>query len=94
MSAPSLHDIAAMPFSASLAAVRTHYDSLWKTGADEGDLPFLVSIEYTILSTKTCVLEIDAACAVSAEKIALAIFKDQADYNDEIVNIDVEAVTQ
>jgi hypothetical protein len=33
---PTLHDIAAMPFSKTLSAIRTHYDPAWGKTTEDG----------------------------------------------------------
>jgi hypothetical protein len=74
---PTLHEIAAMPYSVGLAAMREHYDPLWGMVTPEGDDPkfrWKVRVYYSVRSVESRVVEVDAAtedeaCDLAEEQI-------------------------
>ena len=61
MATPSLHEIAAMPFPASLNAMRKHYNPDWGKPVPEGaefrEFEVRVEYEYTVRETETVKVE-------------------------------------
>ncbi len=80
MSAPTLHEIAAMPFPASLEAVRKHYDPKWGLDQPDGPGKFRVRFEWTISGFFD--EEIEAESAEEAEEIARERAADDARTGD------------
>lgn len=69
MSAPSLHDIAAMPYPASLKAMREYYNPAWGKDRGDGELKtFTVEVEYSIRDQAT--ITVEAFTASEAEDLA------------------------
>ncbi len=73
MSAPTLHEIAAMPFPASLNAMRKHYNKDWgkPVPADGMIRKFAVRIDVTVPTTET--YQVEAFTAGEAEEEALTL---------------------
>ena len=72
MSVPTLHEIAAMPFPASLNAMREHYNKDWGRPVPEdsdGELrTYLVSVSYSIRDLIT--VEVEAYSEDEARDLA------------------------
>lgn len=73
---PSIHEIAAMPFPASVNAIREHYDPKWGKDVPDGPRKFRVRAEYTISGTIDEVIE--AEDKDEAEDIARECAADDA----------------
>ena len=60
-SVPSLHEIAAMPYSETLPAIRAHYDPAWGKNDDDGEpiLAFRVQFDWTLSGRFDQVVEAD-----------------------------------
>ena len=80
---PSLHEIAAMPFPASMFAMREHYDPKWHSDAPqdgEGKGRYRVRFDWTISGTFDDVIEADSA--EDAREIAEEYARDDARSGD------------
>ena len=65
MDAPTLHEIAAMPFSEAQATVRKFYDANWGTGA-AGLRTYEVDVSYEVTKTERRYLRVEAFCEAEA----------------------------
>lgn len=76
MSAPSLHEIAAMPFPASMIAMRTHYNKDWHKPEPEpgATKEWRVTIEYSVRTNDEKTYTVIAETAEQAEKLAEELF--------------------
>lgn len=70
--APTLHEIAAMPFPASVTAMRKHHDPSWGLPEpDEGELRrFKVRVDWTITQSGSDTIYVRAADAAEAKELA------------------------
>lgn len=77
MSALSLHEIAALPFPASLNAIREHYDPTW--GRPQSDEPrkFKVRVDYSISSSGTDTVTVEAENEDAAREAGIDAVADQ-----------------
>lgn len=88
---PTLHEIAAMPFPASVSAMRQHYDPAWGTDPPEGETRlYTVQVSYSYTGDDVWETEIEASSAEEAEKLAEEAF-DKADL-DLPAGADVDAI--
>jgi len=90
MSKPSLHDIAAMPFPASMHAMRKYYDPSWAMACGGAGPRFRVTIFYTVPSQETEVFEVEAGSTDQAKAIAREIFDRVGPYDADVDDVDVE----
>lgn len=74
MSVPTLHEIAAMPFSAGQKAVREHYDPHWGKELPEGKVKFRVQFDWTLEGEFN--EEIEAESEEEAQEIAESMIHD------------------
>ena len=85
---PSLHDIAGMPFPASLAAMRKFYDPKW--GYDTSEDPprkFKVSIEYSVTTYGDYNSTVEAGDEEQARELAIDEARGEAGGDDfEVMN--------
>src|SRR5690349_16430869 len=80
MGAPSLHEIAAMPFPASVEAMRKHYNPEWgKPVSDKGLQRFKVEIEYEYSIRDRQMVTVDAFSEEEAIDKAADIVADEQD---------------
>lgn len=93
---PTLQDIAAMPFPASLHAMREHYNPNWGMPLPEddgdGDLrTYSVRIEYSFTEYDSRTYTVQARSKEGAEKLAEEMFdKDvTVEENAELSDVDV-----
>lgn len=88
---PTLHEIAAMPYPASIEAMREHYDRHWGKCSDGEELrTFKVAVTYETRSDVTEVVEVEAFS--EAEALDLAEDKVAEEYmtdEDEIVGSEI-----
>lgn len=92
---PTLHEIAAMPYSAGIAAMRAHYDPKWgdARGDDSGEpRTFRVAVHYTVRQDESEVFTVEACSADEAEKLAEAQFRKRFDSDCEIEFCNVDEV--
>lgn len=70
--APTLHEIAAMPFPASVTAMRKHHDPSWGVPEpDEGDLrKFRVRVDWTVTETGSDTVYVRAGDIAEAKELA------------------------
>lgn len=88
---PTLHDIAALPYSKTVEAMRQFYDPNWQTGSATNDGPrWKVRVEYTRTVEDEDVFEVEAASEDEAKKRARAIFREEHCSDDEIEFVEVE----
>ena len=90
MSAPTLHEIAAMPFPASMLAMRKHYNSDWhKPEPDGGDArPWKVKISYSTRISETVSYSVEAASEDEAIAEAEKLFDNDPTIEFEDADID------
>lgn len=70
---PTIQEIAAMPFPASVEAMRKYYVHDWGRPVPDGvdrKQTFRVEVEYSVSRTEHSVLEIEAFSASEAEELA------------------------
>jgi hypothetical protein len=78
MAAPSLHELARMPFPASLLAVRKFYDPLWAVfNFEDGPREIRVSLDYEVTREERFSIVVEASSTAEAEQIARAELKDR-----------------
>lgn len=78
MLTPTLPEIAAMPFPASIAALRKFYDPYWaKFDFQDGPREVRVAIDYEVKREETFTIAIEATSIEAAEEIAKAELRDQ-----------------
>lgn len=96
MNAPSLHEIAEMPFPASMLAMRKHYNADWhKPEHDPSTLkPFKVRVSYSVRVTDSRSYAVEAADEEHARKLAEDLFDDDDTVEDGGVfgSVDVDNV--
>jgi len=80
MARPTLHDIAAMPFPASLNAMRQHYNPAWgKPVSEKGLQRFKVEIEYEYTIRDRQAVQVEAYSEEEAIEIAADKLADEQD---------------
>lgn len=90
---PSLHEIANMPLSETLPAIRKFYDPNWgREGPEFGEKKYAVTIEYETVLENVEVIDVRADSPEQAGEKARDIFCDTKDYDDEIVNVIVKEI--
>lgn len=90
---PTLHEIANMPLSETLPAIRKFYDPKWGTeGPEFGEREFSVTIQYETRTDGEEIIDVRADSIEAAEEKAREIFDDTKDYEDEIVNVKVREI--
>jgi hypothetical protein len=73
MQTPTLPEIAAMPFPASVAALRRFYDPYWaKFDFEDGPREVRVSVDYEITREDTFTIVVKASSLEEAEQLARA----------------------
>lgn len=78
MQTPTLPEIAAMPFPASVAALRKFYDPYWaKFDFEDGPREVRVRIDYEVTREESFSIAIEAASIEEAEKLAKAELREQ-----------------
>lgn len=88
---PTLHEIAAMPFPASVEAMREHYNPHWGKDTGDGQLrTFKVKVIYETRSDEIQVVEVEAfteqeALDLAEDKVAEEYMTDE----DEIVGSEI-----
>lgn len=90
MAAPSLHEIAAMPFPASMLAMRKHYNKDWHKPEREfaGDTEiaqYRVEVSYSVRTEESVTYTVYAASLADAEEQAEKLFD-----NDRSIDSDAE----
>lgn len=71
---PTRHEIAAMPFPASVTAMRKHYVKDWAIPTPEGvdgKRKFAVKFQYSISNTETETVEVEAWTEEEAEELGV-----------------------
>jgi hypothetical protein len=77
---PSLHEIAAMPYPASLLAMREHYNHQWGRFDNEAELQtWKCRIHYSYRTEDVFECEVEAATEDEAEKLAEDAFDRASD---------------
>jgi len=72
---PTLHEIAAMPYSETIKAMREHYDPLYGFPTGNGEKSkYTIQVEYTVTSTEFETVEVEA----SDEEEAIELAGDEA----------------
>lgn len=93
---PTLHEIAAMPFPASMLAMRKHYNPDWHTDPPEGDRgidrKWKVWITFEQRSQDEELIEVEAGSQDEAEELAMAKFEQSHDADDLILEAVAEEV--
>lgn len=87
---PPLHDIAAMPFPASMVAMRKFYNKDWHKPESDGESPgkWKVTVRYTERTESDWDVEVEAASQAEAEEKAEVEF----DRVHKFLDCDVEGV--
>lgn len=86
---PSLHDIAAMPYPASVHAMRSHYNPLWGKGKDGELTTWKVDLDYSYRVSETFSCEVEAVDEDEAIELAHDRFdNDCSDADEEDCEID------
>ncbi|MFZ3484247.1 hypothetical protein [Sphingomonas sp. 3-13AW] len=91
---PTLHEIAAMPFPASVQAMRKFYNPNWGMPVpdDAGDLrKFKVRVEYTYTESDSRTYTVEATTKEQAETIAEGMFDKDITVEDDPELGDIEA---
>lgn len=90
---PALHQIAAMPFPASMVAMRKFYNPNWhKPEPEEGEVgKWKVRISYSYREEETETLEVEAASQEEAESLAEAEFDKRHRWLDDVKIDEVES---
>lgn len=80
MAKPSLHEIAAMPFPASMLTMRQHYNRDWHKPEPDGELrTWKVKIAYSVRTAEHKTYEVEAVTEEEANDLAEDMFdKDPA----------------
>lgn len=95
---PTLHEIAAMPYPASVDAMRKFYNPTWGMPIpDDGELrQFKVTVNYTVRTEDSRTYQVEAFSAEEAEDEADEMFgKDRSVEPDaEVEDFEVEEVSQ
>lgn len=85
---PSLHEIAAMPHSQTIAAVRKFYDPQWGLEpVDEGAVAYSVRIDWSYTVDETDFLDIRADNPGEAEKKAREMWEEE---NGRLDNAEID----
>lgn len=75
MGKPTLQEIAAMPFPASLLEVRRYYDPCWNVNPDGAE--FRVTLDFEVREDRSVTYTIDARSADEAEATAREMLADE-----------------
>lgn len=88
---PSLHEIAAMPFPASMFEMRKHYNSAWgKPIPDDGQKrSYKVCVNYEVHSTETRMVTVEAFSEEEACELAENEVADDLDYDEEVTGSEI-----
>ncbi|WP_394662903.1 hypothetical protein [uncultured Sphingomonas sp.] len=80
MGKPSLHEIAAMPFPASMLTMRKHYNRDWHKPEPDGEVrTWKVKVNYSVRTEETKTYEVEAVTEEEANELAEDMFdKDKA----------------
>lgn len=71
MTKPSLHEIAAMPFPASLNAMRENYNPQWGKDCGDGEIKeFTIEVSYDVRGSQS--ITVEAFTSSEAEDVAAA----------------------
>lgn len=78
MATPTLHELATMPFPASLQAVRKFYDPLWAVfDFADGPREVRVSIDYSVTREERFSMVVEATSTQEAEELVRAELKER-----------------
>lgn len=97
MDKPSLHDIAAMPYPASVNAMRKHYNPEWGRPVPEGGerRTFEVELDIEYTGSDTHWIKVEAFTEEEAEELAQQELEDRRYYEDfEVMRAKVREVSQ
>jgi len=89
---PTLHEIAAMPYPASVEAMRKHYNPHWGEPLPDGGgdrKKYVVTIDYSYRTEETTHYDIIASSKAEAKALARERFDDEHNYLDDL---DVDTV--
>lgn len=92
---PSLHEIAAMPFPASVEAMRKHYNPEWgrdEPEPQEGKRKFRISVDWT--ATGSFTEEFEAESEADAREMAQIAAQDEAAFNVDELDVDIRSVKE
>jgi hypothetical protein len=95
---PTLHEIAAMSFPASMRAMREHYNPHWhKPEADGEPLKFRVTVNYSYKEWTSATYDVEATDEDDAERVAMEMFDEDRSLEGDDQDVDyveVEEVSQ
>lgn len=94
MEKPTLHEIAAMPFPASMLAMRKHYNPRWGKPIDgDGEMrTYKVKLDYSYTVNESDTFEVEALSEAEAEEQAIELLEKQCAEDFEVDDVDVKAV--
>jgi len=92
---PSLHEIAAMPFPASMLAMRKHYNPVWGKHIEDGaeKATYEVRFEYSYKCEEVDYFEVEAFTEQEAEEMAQELLEKACSEVFEIDNTTIRVVT-
>jgi hypothetical protein len=92
MSKPTLHEIAAMPFPASMLAMREHYNSEWGRPIPDGGelIKYKVTVNYSVRVRDSRTYTVEAYCEQDAERLSSELFDKDRTVEDDVDVEDLE----